>query len=115
MRYRVVNRAPWTHFKIKGSAIIVPLNWCDFMAEIGQDGKEQIFPGAAQGALLQGISGFMITEKFHYGFRYQTITELLGEVYGIIETDEDIHKQVLLGARERACKDHPMSMHNRLP
>jgi hypothetical protein len=85
------------------------------MAEIGQDGKEQILPGAAQGALLQGIAGFVLTEKFHHGFRYQTITELLREVDCIVETDEDIRKQVLLGARERACKDHPMSVHHRLP
>jgi len=85
------------------------------MAEIGQDGKEQIFPWAAQGALLQGIPGFMSTEKFNHGFRYKTITKLLGEVYCVVETDEDIRKQVLLGARARACKDHPMSMYNRLP
>jgi hypothetical protein len=84
------------------------------MAKIGQDGKEQIFPWATQGALLQGIPGFMSTEKFNHGFRYQTITELLGEVYCIVETDEDIRKQVLLGARERACKNHLMGMHNRL-
>jgi hypothetical protein len=95
-RHRVVSRAPWTGFRIKGSAIIMPLNRCDFMAEIGQHGKEQIFPWAAQGALLQGISGFMIAEKFHHGFCYQTITELLGEVHCIVETDEDIRKQVLL-------------------
>jgi hypothetical protein len=36
-------------------------------------------------------------------------------VYCVVETDEDIRKQVLLGARERACKDHLMGMHNRLP
>ena len=29
----------------EGSAIIVPLNRCDFMAKIGQDGKEQSFHG----------------------------------------------------------------------
>ena len=46
----------------------------------------------------------MLTEKFHHGFRYQTITELLGEVYCIVETNEDIRKQVLLSARQRACK-----------
>ena len=53
-RHRVVSRAPGSHFRIKGSAIIVPLHRCDFMAEIGQDGKEQIFPWAAQGVLSGG-------------------------------------------------------------
>src|SRR5262249_61508581 len=85
------------------------------MAEIGQDGKEPILPGAAQGALLRGIPGFMLTETFHRGCRYQTITELLREMYCIVETDKDIRKQVLLGAREGTGKDHPVGIHNRLP
>ena len=53
MRHRVVSQASWTHVRIKGAALIVPLHWCNFMAEMSQDGKEQILAGAAQSTLLR--------------------------------------------------------------
>ena len=102
--------------RIKGSALIVPLNRCDFMAEIGQDGKEQILPWAAQGALLQGIAGFMRTERIPpAGSATRPLPNCCEKWTVIVETDEDIRKQVLLGARERGVQDHPMGMHSHLP
>ena len=56
-RHRVDRRSPLTHFRIKGSALIVPLNRGYFMAEIGQDGKEQIFPWGRSGCAASGYTG----------------------------------------------------------
>ncbi len=56
----------------------------------------------------------MIAEKFHNRFGHETVTKLLGDVHGVLKTDQHISKKVLLGACEGTRKDHMVCMDNRL-
>ncbi len=82
------------------------------MAEVGEDGEEEILPRPVQVGLLQCVLGGVGERKGNDRLGDQAVPELPGKVHCMVETHQYSDEEMSFRQRQGAGKFHPVGVDN---
>lgn len=66
------------------------------MAEVGENGKEEVFPCTLHRSLAQGVARPVKPSKLDKGFGDQTCAKLTGEAHRMVEAPQHVAEEMAL-------------------